>query len=146
MTTEKGGRPTDYNLELATEICETIATTSKGLATLCRENSHWPDRRTLLRWRLSNKEFCHLYEKAKVDQVELLVDECVDIADNVDKDDILNEKGDYVCNSEYVNRSRLRLDTRKWIASKLAPRLYGDKTNHSHDVTVRQEDAIKELA
>jgi hypothetical protein len=32
-----------------------------------------------------------------------------------------------VCNSEFIARSRLRIDTLKWLASKLVPRLYGDK-------------------
>ena len=29
-------------------------------------------------------------------------------------------------NGEHVQRSRLRIDTRKWLASKLAPKIYGD--------------------
>jgi hypothetical protein len=33
----------------------------------------------------------------------------------------------WVLNGEHVQRSRLRVDTRKWFASKVAPKIYGDK-------------------
>ena len=36
-------------------------------------------------------------------------------------------------NSEYVQRSRIRIDTRKWIASKLKPKKYGDKVDVTTD-------------
>ncbi len=36
-------------------------------------------------------------------------------------------------NGEHVQRSRLRVDTRKWILSKLAPKRYGDKLQHTGD-------------
>jgi hypothetical protein len=32
-----------------------------------------------------------------------------------------------VCNSEFIACSRFRIDTCKWLAAKLIPRLYGDK-------------------
>jgi hypothetical protein len=32
-------------------------------------------------------------------------------------------------NKEWTNRSRLRIDARKWVASKLKPKVYGDKTD-----------------
>jgi len=139
----KTGRPTDYNDELADEIVDAIATSNKGLITLCKENKHWPCRQVILRWRWKHEEFRYKYEEAKKQQVELLVDECIDIADNIYKDDIISEAGNVVCNAEYINRSRLRIDTRKWLASKLAPRIYGDKTHI--DATIRPEDALKEL-
>lgn len=99
----------------------------------------------IYRWRWKHEEFRQMYEEAKKHQVELLVDECIDIADNVYKDDIISEAGNQVCNAEYINRSRLRIDTRKWLASKLAPRIYGDKTHNIIDATLRPEDALKEL-
>ena len=40
--------------------------------------------------------------------------------------------------STAVNLLRLRIDARKWYASKVAPKKYGDKieTTHRGDVTV----------
>ncbi len=31
-------------------------------------------------------------------------------------------------NSENIQRSRVRIDTRKWLLSKMLPRIYGDKS------------------
>lgn len=144
-----GGRPTDYTKELGLEICDKISNSSKGLRTLCNENTHWPDRSNIFRWRLRIKEFRDLYDEAKKNQVEALVDDCLDISDETSHDiitKVAKDGSEYeVCNSEYINRSRLRVDTRKWLAQKLAPKTYGDRTDHNHDVILRPEDALKEL-
>ena len=44
-----------------------------------------------------------------------------------------------------VARDRVRVDIRKWAMSKIAPKKYGDKVEHTGDLTVRYEDALKEL-
>ena len=133
------GRPTIYSPEIANEICRTIATTSMGLKRLCALNPSWPDRSTILQWRIDNQSFSDQYIKAKVDQIEALIDECLDIADNTDNDTLIRENKDgseyEVCNSEWINRSRIRIDTRKWLACKLAPKLYGDKQQNEHSVS-----------
>jgi hypothetical protein len=142
------GRPTDYTEELAEEICETVAGTSKGLVPLCEENIHWPRAQTIRRWIRQNSRFCSMYAQAKLDQADLLVEECMTIADNATNDSLFVERDGEtkeMCNSEWINRSRLRVDTRKWVAARLAPRIYGDKATQHHDVTIRQEDAIKDL-
>jgi len=126
----KGGRPTKYNDEIAEEICRTISTTSKGLKTLCKENDHWPCLDTIFEWRLVHKEFSDLYARAKIRQADFLVEECLEIADYARRDTMTIEKDGYekeVCDYEWINRSRLRVDTRKWVAAKLVPRLYADK-------------------
>lgn len=123
---EKLGRPTDYTEELADEICDTIATSANGIPTLCKRNPHWPDMRTIFRWRRYNDSFCQKYMKAKQDQIEVLMDETIEIADDTSNDYVENGEGKIVANNELVNRSRLRIDTRKFLATKLAPRIYGD--------------------
>ena len=60
-------------------------------------------------------------------QADLLAEECLDISDDVSQDYIEGEDGNTKCNTEFVNRSRLRIDTRKWLASKLLPKQYGDQ-------------------
>lgn len=122
------GRPSDYNLELAKKICRLIATSNKGLKQICAENDDLPTQQTVFEWRLDHDEFAGLYARAKCQQVEFLVDEIITISDEASKDHIITEAGKKACNAEYLNRSRLRVDTRKWIAAKLAPRLYGDRT------------------
>lgn len=122
------GRTTTYTLEIAERICKDIATSNKGIVEICNNCDDYPCHQTVSEWRIRNKEFGAMYARAKQDQVEFLVDEILTICDDTSKDKILNDKGILVTDHEHVNRSRLRIDTRKWIAAKLAPRLYGDKT------------------
>jgi hypothetical protein len=146
-------RPTEYCEELANEICETIATNAKGLIALCAANPHWPPCEVIYRWKRRHPEFGLKYAQAKVDQIEPLVDECIDIADDLSHDNLTryNHEGEEyeVANNEWINRSRLRIDTRKWFASKLAPKIYGDKVEHKisaslEDVTRKVRDANKQ--
>ena len=130
-TNKKIGRPTRYTSALAEEICNAIACTSAGLKKLCNDNKHWPERRNIYHWLKKHEEFRLQYAHAKTCQIETLIDEILDIADDTSNDTIIkidsegNEK--VICNSEWINRSRLRIDSRKWLASKLAPKIYGDR-------------------
>lgn len=120
------GRPTDYTPEFGKRICDLVATHTWGLKKLCAAYDWLPDQITIHRWRWSMPDFSNQYTKAKILQAELMAEDCIDIADDTSQDVTLNKFGDEVCNSEYVNRSRLRVDTRKWLAAKLLPKLYGD--------------------
>lgn len=128
-------KPVEYSDELADEICEAIGTDSKGIQALCNENPHWPTRKTIMKWIIKHPHFGDKYTKAKVHQVEAIVDEILDIADDTSRDTIIKKNKDgseyEVCNTEWINRSRLRVDTRKWLASKLAPKIYGEKIQNS---------------
>jgi len=121
------GVPLTYTDEIGEEICLKLSTSGKGLQRLCREYKHWPCYQTIYEWRIKVPKFGDMYAKAKREQIELLVDECLDIADDSGFDATINEHGKAVCNSEAINRARLRVDTRKWMAAKLEPRIYGDK-------------------
>ena len=125
MNKNQPGRRSDYTEALADLICERIATHSVGLQRLCDLYDDMPEKSTIRRWCLKYPQFRSQYAQAKALQVETLVDEIIDIADDVSQDTDINEKGKEICNSEFIARSRLRIDTRKWLASKLAPKLYG---------------------
>jgi hypothetical protein len=124
------GAPEIYSKELAERVCEEIATTSKSLKTISKMPG-MPSVRTVLRWLREDKEgFCAQYARAKQEQADMMVEEMLDIADDGSNDLMTIEKGDIsyeVENKEVTNRSKLRVDTRKWIASKLKPKKYGEK-------------------
>lgn len=128
----KAGRPTQYSHNLAKEICSVISTSSKGLAELCKTHPHWPCRDTIYTWISEHEEFSDMYARAKKFQIEVLIDEILEIADDTMQDNIVTSKGNVIANNEWINRARLKIDTRKWLASKLAPRLYGDKIQNEH--------------
>lgn len=138
-----------FNLEIAEEICEAIATHPISVKKLCEKNPHWPVQETIFKWIRHYPEFTRMYFAAKCVQIEPIVDDILEIADDTSNDTVVKFGEDgkpYAsCNKEWINRSRLKIDTRKWLACKLAPKIYGDRQFQDVDATVRQEDAIKEL-
>ncbi|HEU5366666.1 MAG TPA: hypothetical protein VFU62_14105 [Hanamia sp.] len=136
------GRPSSYTQELANEICETIQCTSKGIKRLCKEHEHWPSHNTIYRWLSTYSEFNDRYARAKRQQIEVLVDEILSIAEDSSNDYMMNEDGKLVVNHEHIQRSRLRIDTIKWLAAKLCPRIYGDRIQ----VDNTNDEAAKEIA
>lgn len=152
----KGGRPSDYNEEIADEIINTISSCSIGLRSLCDMNDHWPDVSTLLRWVQTNNVFYERYIRAKQCQAEFLVSEILDIADDGSNDFMTIVKGDNeyeMENKEVTNRSKLRVETRRWIIERLLPKQYGTSTKIEHSGSVeiskltpeQREKRIQEL-
>jgi hypothetical protein len=123
------GRPTLYTEELASLICERVATSTFGLERLCAIHDDLPVKSTINLWRYRYSEFSTQYAQAKLKQADLLAEEMLDIADDGTNDwmESFGEDGDvvYKLNGEHVQRSRLRIDTRKFLASKLLPKQYG---------------------
>lgn len=115
-----------YDSGIAKEIIDTISTTATGLKRLCAANPHWPDKSNIYRWCLDHPEFRDQYLRARAIQMDWLAEEALEIAFNDQYDTISTEKGDF-CNHEWINRSRLKVDTIKWMTAKLAPKTYGDK-------------------
>jgi hypothetical protein len=77
------------------------------------------------------------YTRACEQREALIFDEIIEIADDSSQDKIIKKSksgNEYECeNFEFVNRSRLKIDARKWILGKLNPTKYGDKTTISGD-------------
>ncbi len=125
MENKQKGRPSTYTMELAKDICDKISSNSKSIKKLCAENSHWPHKDTIFSWLKNHSEFSDQYAQAKRCQVEAFIDEILEIADDSSQDVAVNEQGNIACNVEFIARSRLRIDTRKWLAAKLVPKVYG---------------------
>ena len=66
------------------------------------------------------------YARAKEQRAEYIFEDILNIADDSTKDTLHTDRGE-VENKEWVNRSRLRIDSRKWMLSKMMPKTYGDK-------------------
>lgn len=140
------GRPTVYTQELANDICDKIASNSLGLRKLCAENPDWPNRDTIFTWLKSNGDFFDQYARAKRCQIETFIDEILEIADDASNDVDENSQGEPTCNTEFIARSRLRIDTRKWLASKLVPKVYGNKVGENQfDLNARLREELLEL-
>lgn len=126
------GRPTDYSQELADIICARLAE-GESLRTVCKDDD-MPCKTTVFMWMRTNKEFLNQYTRAKEESADAMIEDMLDIADDGTNDwmEKRNSEGDNIgwqLNGEHVNRSRLRVDTRKWIAEKLKPKKYGAKVS-----------------
>jgi hypothetical protein len=83
-------------------------------------------------------EFRDQYARAREVQADTLFDECLEIADDA-SGDVIEQAGEdgaviSVANHTRVARDRLRVDARKWMVAKLAPKKYGDRPQIEHDV------------
>jgi hypothetical protein len=133
------GRPSDYTPELADAICDKLSN-GQSLRSICLADD-MPDKRTVFRWLRQHQEFCHQYARAKEESADVLADEILDIADDGTGDMTVDQEGNERVNNENIQRSRLRVDARKWIASKLKPKKYGDKAEIEHSGTMNHKVA-----
>lgn len=120
----KLGRPSIFTQELADEICNRIAE-GESLRAICR-GDNVPPAGTILRWVTEKEAFREQYEFAMEQRAEGLFDEMFEIADETCLDTISTKDGERP-NAEWISRSRLRVDVRKWALSKMMPKKYGDK-------------------
>lgn len=89
-----------------------------------------PGLSTVFQWFAKHPEFAEQYARAKDAQADTLADEILEIADDA-RNDWMEIHGEndagWKANGEHIQRSRVRIDTRKWIASKLKPKKYADR-------------------
>jgi len=85
-------------------------------------------RQTVYAWVLDNHEgFADAYARARHLMALGWADDLDEIARDRRGDFVVNEEGKLVPDMEHIMRSRLRIDTRKWLLGKVLPRVYGDK-------------------
>lgn len=131
----KPGAPSKYTEKLVDEICSRLAS-GESLNKICNDRD-MPDYKTIMRWLAVNESFRQKYADAREAQADAIFDECLCIADNA-TDDIMfltsddddGEGGRAAIKHSAIQRARLQIDTRKWMAGKLRPKKYGDKMQH----------------
>tara|TARA_R110000772_G_scaffold266658_1_gene389376 strand:- start:656 stop:1141 length:486 start_codon:yes stop_codon:yes gene_type:complete len=148
----KVGRPSDYTPELADSICERLAA-GESMRSVSRDDK-MPAMSTLFKWIRELPEFTEQYAIAKTESADALVEDMLDIADNQVDQPLLVDgiplevdgKVVKVKDAVSVNHARLRVDTRKWAASKLKPKKYGDKIAIGGDAENPFQLMIKEIS
>lgn len=110
--------------EAILELCEAMAD-GANLTDWCRAMDFAYT--TVFRWAADDTERANLYARARSDRADKLADEIIAISDDGFNDTYKDAKGNVVIDHDVVARSRLRVDSRKWLASKLRPGSYGDK-------------------
>lgn len=137
----KIGRPSMYSESLVARICSELAC-GKSLRTVCKGEG-MPSTDTIFQWIHRRPDFAERYARAKQESADALVEEMVDIADDGTNDFVDDGEGGIKFNSEHVQRSRLRIETRKWISAKLKPKKYGERLDMNHGI--QPEDPLAKL-
>lgn len=131
-TKKKVGRPQKSNKkEIQDAVCKLLSETTLTLRQIQSELSKRlegvPPLQNIMRWLQQDLKFREQYTRAREAQCEIMADEIQEISDDDGLDMGFTEEGKPFVNHENINRSRLRVDTRKWLLSKRMPKKYSDK-------------------
>lgn len=142
------GRPprmADKALQL--EICARISA-GETLTKVCKD-SKMPARQTVTSYLVTRDAeidgFGALYRCARESLLDVYADEIITISDDGTTDYIIktgrNGHEYEAVDQDHIQRSRLRVDSRKWLLSKLRPEQYGDRmiAEQTGSVTVRHD-------
>lgn len=125
MTKNKGGRPTNFTPELGDRICHLIATHPLGYDPIRKMYPELPCPQLVREWRQRFPEFNAKYLDAKRFQAEIMVEEI----DSMLPEDIktyVDDKGNERVDAPTASMMIAKINNRKWMAARLAPRRYGD--------------------
>jgi len=126
---KKIGRPSIFTDKLADQICTRIAL-GNSLRKVCLADD-MPDITTIIAWCREKPEFSKQYDRACVDRGNHLAEEALEIADQTPETEPVRDKAgeviDMKLHSAYVAWQKNRVDARRWFASKMSPKRFGDK-------------------
>ena len=125
------GRPSSFKQTTADAICERLAH-GETLRSVCRD-PEMPGKTTVLRWLDAHESFRAQYARARSELADHWADEIVEIADDGTGDEWTDADGREHVNQDHIQRSKLRVDARKWLLARMAPKKYGDR--HAHEVS-----------
>jgi hypothetical protein len=122
------------------DLCEHIAN-GKSLVSWCKLTGIGYS--TIMAHLAKDAEFQEKYTRAREDQADYLVDEIIEIADEAPTEAIIGESV-VKYDATAIARNRLRVDTRKWAASKMKPKKYGEKLDLTHAGAIKSERELTE--
>ena len=93
------------------------------------KDENMPSTSTFYQWLDNDEVKAKQYARATEVRADIIFDDILTIADENTNDTSINENGIEVVNNDVIQRSRLRIDARKWVLSKLNPKKFGDKTD-----------------
>ena len=111
--------------DIMERICELLAA-GQSMAQICRSKA-MPAQSTVYRWIAESAEFSERYAHAREMQADMLADEIIEIAESCEPE------------AAAVAKAKARIDARKWLAARLAPKKYGDRVDVSAGVAVKVE-------
>jgi hypothetical protein len=129
-------------VQFSQELFDTILSRieeGESLVKICKDKK-MPNKVNFYRWIDKDIELRNKYARACEARAEKIFEEIIDIADDSSNDTILGKAKDgseyEMENKEWVNRSKLKVDARKWVLAKMHPKKYGDKIEVDNKITI----------
>jgi hypothetical protein len=128
MTKQRGpGRPSDYNEDIATTICDRLAD-GESLRAICA-SAGMPNKATVFRWIGSHEEFREQYQWARELQADHILGRIREIADDSSRDYVQKTGADgkvtWVEDKEHIANCQLRINALFRVVDRLAPKKHG---------------------
>ena len=117
-----------FSPEVFNTVCERVAA-GEALHIVCSDDD-MPSRQSFYRWIRDDDDLCDSYVRAREEQADRVVDECIQIADD--------------CTDP--SKARVQIAARQWKASKMAPKKYGDKLDLNHSGKIKTISRIELVA
>lgn len=134
------GRHSTYTSEKADEICMRLAS-GQSLHEICRDKARgMPNIATIYDWLAAHQDFDERYARARLSAADTLADEIQSLSDEEPRM-IVAADGTSRIDPGWVQWHRLRVDSRKWTASKLKPRAYAERLHN--EITGKDGGAIE---
>lgn len=130
------GVESTYSAEIADAILTELMC-GRSLRSVCADEG-MPHIATVMRWRLKYPEFREQYAHACKERTAYHAEEILDIADDGLNDTYVDHKtGETRTDMDVIARSKIRIDARKWLMSKMNSKDFGDKITQETTLTVK---------
>lgn len=129
--------------EMFNAICDNIADEGMSLRKAL-QLPNTPNAKTFYKWLEESDDKSKQYARACERRAEFYADEILEIADTTNADAWVGDDGVTRVDGQAIQRSKLMVDTRKWLMSKMNPRKYGNKVDVTSDgKQIKQVPAVK---
>jgi hypothetical protein len=130
------GKNITYTVDVADALCSRMAG-GRTLKDICERDNDMPCMATVRRWAMDDTAgFRAKFILADGLKLVTWADDIIEIADDARNDWMERERKDgtieLVVNGEHIQRSKLRIETKKWLMRVLKPELYSEKSTVEH--------------
>lgn len=137
-----------YSAELGIEICTRLAQ-GESLSSICKSEG-MPSKSAVVMWAANPEHpISEHYARAREVGYRLLADEIIEISDTplMGVKTKTGPNGTEVTEGDMIEHRRLQIDSRKWMLSKMLPKIYGDKLEVKQQIgfTEEFEKFVREL-
>jgi hypothetical protein len=121
---------TEEEQKLFIEQIVILITQGKSISKACKEVGIATS--SYMLWLSRSEQYARDHARAMESRADVIFEEIIEIADSTEDDIIMSDEGKPITNHNVIQRDRLRVDARKWIAAKMNPKKYSDKYSVDH--------------